>query len=53
MPRTARQTVEDLPASYDTAIESASMNVYDRGFREDADDDGEAFWTEVLAEVLA
>jgi len=46
---TFRQRVLDLPASVDT--ESAMQNAYELGFREDADDDGEAFWAEVLGQV--
>jgi len=50
--RTARQIVDSLGPEFDAAIESASMNAYDLGFREDADGgDDDAFWTEVLGQV--
>lgn len=42
-----------LPASYDHAIASAMENAYDQGLREDADDDGAAFYAEVLGQVTA
>lgn len=49
----SKTTVEGLPASFDQAIMSAMENAYEIGLREDADDDGEAFWTSVLGEVTA
>lgn len=50
---TSRQRVQNLPSSYDAAIESAMMNAYDAGLREEADDDGEAFWHEVFGQATA
>ena len=46
-----RTMVEALPD--DAPVESAMQNAYDLGYREDADDDGFAFWTEVLAQASA
>ena len=36
---------------WDMAVQSAMENAHDQGLREDADDDGHAFWTEVHGEV--
>lgn len=49
----ARDKVVALDPSFDAAIESAMSNAFDLGLREDADDEGEAFWAEVLGEVTA
>jgi hypothetical protein len=42
-----------LPNQYDGDVESAMMNAYDMGLREDAEDDGLAFWSEVYEQALA
>jgi len=57
-PRTAatktwREKVDALPESYTPAIMSAMENAYDMGLREEADDDGAAFWYQVYGEVMA
>lgn len=48
-----RKLVDALPSSYDQAIMSAMENAYDMGLREEADDDGDAFWYQVYGEVMA
>ena len=53
MSTTSFNRVNALPASYDAAIQAAMVNAYDMDLREDADDDGEAFWAEVLGQVTA
>jgi hypothetical protein len=50
---TWRQRVDSLPARYDHLIFPAMDNAYELGYREDADDDGEAFWHEVYGQVVA
>jgi len=50
---TYSQRVDQLPAEYNVAVQSAMVNAYDLGLREDADDDGEAFWREVFGQVTA
>jgi hypothetical protein len=49
----SRDRVNVLPASFDAAIESAMMNAEEMGLSEEADDDGEAFWAEVLGQVAS
>lgn len=46
-----RAKVEALSARIDPA--AYMENAYDMGLREDADDDGLAFWAEVYAQVTA
>lgn len=51
--QTSKEKVDALPSTLeiDLAVQSAMQNAYDMGLREDADDDGEAFWSEVLSQV--
>ena len=50
-----RVAVDAFPktSAYDLAVASAMENTYDRGLREDDDDDGHAFWSSVHGEVVA
>jgi hypothetical protein len=50
-----KAAVNALPKTsrYDLAISSAMQDVHDQGLREDADDDGRAFWTQVHGQVLS
>lgn len=47
----ARNAVESLPDDID--VDSYAQNAYDRGLREDADDDGHAYWTDVHSQATA
>jgi hypothetical protein len=48
---TPTERIEALPASYDTIIDDATVGATESGYDENVD--AEAFWTEVLARVLA
>ena len=52
--QSSKAKVDALPrtSEIDAAVMSAAENAYDLGLRENADDDGEAFWSEVLAQVV-
>ena len=47
--------VEALPSdtATDLAVASAQENAYDRGLREDAPDDGAAYWRAVYEEITS